>query len=312
MIQKGLKFVLKKIYRKSFTLWERLGFHILPVHYYSPIPEVRKLRDDIWEHISELVGIDINEEFQLKLLEEFQKRYSKEYNSLPLYEDSKTRYYIYNGAFESVDGEIYYCMIRYFKPKKIIEVGAGFSTLLATEAISKNEEEGYSCELMAVDPYPMETLKRTRGVMLVEKPVQDLELSEFEGLGENDILFIDSTHTVKIGGDVVYLYLEVLPRLNKGVLVHIHDIFLPLEYPKDWVLKQYIFWNEQYLLQAFLMFNNSFEVVWAGSYMNLKHADKLEAAFRSYIKGKTFPGSFWMRRVKSNNRVKDREGYHTT
>jgi len=246
----------------------------------------------------------MNEEFQLKLLEEFKKRYGEEFNSLPLYEHERSRlgYYIYNGNFGLVDGEIYYSMIRHFKPKKIIEVGAGFSTLLAAEAISKNKEEGYDCELTAIDPYPMEALKRTRLVRLIKRPTQDLELSEFEGLGENDILFIDSTHTVKIGGDVVYLYLEVLPRLSKGVLIHIHDIFLPLEYPKDWVLKMRRFWNEQYLLQAFLTFNNSFEVVWAGSYMNLKHPDALKTTFRSYMRGQTFPGSFWMRRVKSDNR----------
>lgn len=172
--------------------------------------------------------------------------------------------------------------------------------MLAAEAVNKNREEGHDCELVAVDPYPVEILKkRILGLSrLIEKGVQELDLSEFIRLKENDILFIDSTHVVRIGGDVVYLYLEVLPRLNKGVLVHFHDIFLPLEYPKDWVLKQHRFWNEQYLLQAFLIFNDCFEVVWAGSYMNLKHPDKFEATFRSYRKGETFPGSFWIRRIK--------------
>ncbi len=219
MIKKFLNLCLEKFCRKSFPLWEKLGFHILPVHYYSPVPEIGKLRDDVWKNVSELVGININEEFQLKLLEEF-KRYSKEFNSLPLYGESKNRYYIYNSSFGSVDGEIYYCMIRHFKPRKIIEVGAGFSTLLAYEAININREEGYDCELIAIDPYPMETLKRSQVARLIEKPVQELNLSEFKTLKESDIIFIDSTHTVKIGGDVVYLYLEVLPRLNKGFLTY--------------------------------------------------------------------------------------------
>ncbi|MEM0489128.1 MAG: class I SAM-dependent methyltransferase [Candidatus Bathyarchaeia archaeon] len=293
-----LKFALRRLTERYFTLFERLGFHILPVHYYSPIPEVGKLRDDIWQRHSELIGIKINEGYQLRLLQDFSALYSDEFNNLPLNKTSETRYYVYNGSFESVDGEIYYCMIRHFKPKKVIEVGAGFSTLLAAEAISKNREEGYDCELIAVDPYSMEFLRKVPGLRLIEKGAEEVELSEFTNLNENDILFIDSTHVVRIGGEVVYLYLEVLPRLKRGVLIHFHDIFLPLEYPKDWVLKQHRFWNEQYLLQAFLMFNDSFEVVWAGSYMNLKHPDKLEATFRSYRRGQTFPGSFWIRRIR--------------
>jgi len=133
---------------------------------------------------------------------------------------------------------------------------------------------------------------------LIPKKVQDIPLSEFKKLSENDILFIDSSHVLKIGSDVQYLYLEVLPRLNKGVIVHAHDIFLPAEYPKEWVLKNYIFWNEQYLLQAFLAFNNSFEVLWAGSYMHLRHPDKLEEAFSSYKRDKIWPSSFWIRKIK--------------
>jgi hypothetical protein len=290
--------MLAKILRRGFSLWERLGFHILPVHYSSPIPEIGKLRNDVWKRVSGLVGIDMNEEFQLKLLEEFQERYSKEFNSLPLYQGSKTCFYIYNNYFGAVDAEIYYCMIRHFKPRKIIEIGAGFSTLLAYEAINMNNRDGHECELIAVDPYPTEALKRTQVARLIVRPAQELDLSLFKSLKENDILFIDSTHVVKLGGDVVYLYLEVLPRLGKGVFIHMHDIFLPLEYPKDWVLKQQRFWNEQYLLQAFLVFNYSFEVIMACSYMNLKYPEKLEETFRSYRRNETFPGSFWIRRKR--------------
>jgi hypothetical protein len=193
-------------------------------------------------------------------------------------------------------------MIRYFKPKKIFEIGAGNSTYLSAQAILKNKEEDndYECELVAIDPYPPNTLKAGFPGLskLIPKKVQDIPLSEFKKLSKNDILFIDSSHVLKIGSDVQYLYLEVLPRLNKGVIVHAHDIFLSAEYPKDWVLKDYRFWNEQYLLQAFLTFNNSFEVLWAGSYMHLRHPDKLEEAFSSYKRDKTQPSSFWIRKIK--------------
>ncbi|MBS7635673.1 class I SAM-dependent methyltransferase [Candidatus Bathyarchaeota archaeon] len=305
MINKALRSMLGKFTKHCFTEWERLGLHILPVSYYSPIPEMRKLRDDIWKCSYDLIGISMNEDSQLKLLQDFSSLYGNEFNNLPLNETSEIRYYVYNGNFGAVDGEIYYSMIRHFKPRKIIEVGAGFSTLLAIEAIMKNKEEGYNCELMGIDPYPSETLmkafqtyRNSIRFSLIEREVQELEPSMLTTLGENDILFIDSTHVVRIGGDVVYLYLRVLPRLNKGVLIHSHDVFLPLEYPKEWVFKMHRFWSEQYLLQGFLTFNNNFEVVWAGSYMNLKYPDKLEAALRSYKRGETFPGSFWIRRIR--------------
>jgi predicted O-methyltransferase YrrM len=284
--------MFRKLLSRLFPYFEKLGIHVLPVHYYSPIPAIGKLREKIWQRVSELPGINMNEEIQLKLLEEFEK-YSDEFNSFPLQKGDG--FYVFNPSFGSVDAEIYYCMIRHFRPRKIIEVGAGFSTLLAAETVERN---AIDCEIVAIDPYPQKFLKANKRIKVVEKPVEEVGLEEFKALGENDILFIDSTHTVKVGGDVVYLYLEVLPRLKKGVLVHFHDIFLPLEYPRDWVMKMRRFWNEQYLLQAFLAFNDAFEVLWSGSYMNLKHPERLERIFRSYVRNRTFPGSFWIRRVR--------------
>src|SRR5262249_46442361 len=114
---------------------------------------------------------------------------------------------------------------------------------------------------------------------------------------QNDILFIDSSHVFRVDSDVRFLFLEVLPRLNPGVLIHIHDIFLPYDYPRDWIVKEHRFWNEQYLLHAFLLFNRAFEVLWAGSYMHTRHSDKLKRAFASYDPASVWPGSFWMRRL---------------
>lgn len=281
-----------------------LGFHITRNHFYSPIPDTRTLKDELWTKYSELVGIDINEKYQLELLSVFSK-FKTEYDGLPLNYSPGLKpydYYIKNGAFESVDGEILYCMIRYFKPRKIIEIGSGYSTRLSALAILKNEEEdkNYRGELIAIEPYPNEILKSGFPGLsqLIAGRVQDIPLTEFMQLGENDILFIDSTHVLKIGSDVQYEYLEILPRLNKGVIIQIHDIFLPAEYPKKWVLEEYRFWNEPYLLQAFLAFNHSFQVLWAGSFMHLKHPDKLESAFNSYNRNEVWPGSFWMKKIK--------------
>ncbi len=288
---------------KVFSFFQKLGYHVTPNHFYYPIPDTTKLRDNLWSKHSDLAGISINESKQLELLSLLEAGFKNEYEQFPR---SKTGtpydYYLGNVKFESVDAEILYCIIRHFKPGRIYEIGSGFSTYLSAQAVLKNAEEqnGRQCELVAIDPYPNEALKGGFPGLsrLIVREVEDVPLSEFKKLEENDILFIDSSHVLKIGNDVQYEYLEILPRLNKGVLVHIHDIFLPAEYPKKWIKELHRFWSEQYLLQAFLAFNNSFEVLWAGSYIHLNHPEKLARAFGSYNRGKTLPGSFWMRRVQ--------------
>ena len=205
-----------------------------------------------------------------------------------------------NGTFDSVDGEILYCMIRHFKPQRIVEIGSGFSTYCAAQACLVNhEKDGRQCELVAVEPFPSRTLRAGFPGLsrLITTPIQEMPLSYFESLGENDILFIDSSHVLKIGSDVHYEYLELLPRLGPGVVVHVHDIFLPHDYPRHWVMREHRFWTEQYLLQAFLAFNQAFEVLWASAYLHRKHPDRLATAFPSYDRTRHYPASFWMRRI---------------
>ena len=289
--------------KKVFSLLQRLGYHITPNHFYYPIPDTRKLKDSLWSQQSELAGIGINDETQLELLSVFEASFKDEYDQFPRGKtDIPHQFFLGNLSLESVDAEVLYCMIRHFKPRRICEIGSGCSTYLSAQAVLKNREEDsrHDCELVAIEPYPGETLKAGFPGLsrLVHQEVQDVPLSEFAKLEENDILFIDSSHVLRIGGDVQYEYLEILPRLNRGVLVHSHDIFLPAEYPKKWVKERHRFWSEQYLLQAFLAFNDSFEVLWAGSYMHLNHPSELEEAFGSYDRAKTLPGSFWVRRVR--------------
>lgn len=288
--------------KRTFLLWQRCGFHITPNHFYQPIPDTRRLKDDLWSKYSELVGININERKQLELLSLFVSNFKHEYERFPRQQTpTPHEYYVHNRFFGSVDGEILYCMIRHFKPRRIYEIGSGYSTYLSAQAVQKNVEEdnAYECELVAIEPQPNRILKDGFPGLskLVSQEVQDFPVSEFEKLTWNDILFIDSSHVLRIGNDVQCEYLEILPRLNKGAIVHIHDIFLPAEYPKEWVLRDYRFWTEQYLLQAFLTFNECFEVLWAGSYIHLKHPGRLETAFSSYNKDREWPGSFWMRRT---------------
>lgn len=306
-LKRTIRWVKNKIERifiiDLFQFWEKMGFHVTINHFYSPIPDTRLLQESIWTHESDLSGIDINTDAQLIILSTFSEKFKQEYDKIPLNKTNESIHYYYNNnSFESVDGEILYSMIRHFKPSRIIEIGSGNSTLLSLYAIAvnKKKEPGHTCHYTVIDPYPSDIIKKgLLGLSKVElKQVQEIPACKFETLEENDLLFIDSSHILKIGSDVQYEFLEILPRLKKGVFIHFHDIFLPLEYPREWVLHEYRFWNEQYILQAFLSFNNSFEVIWAGSYMHKRYPELLSQAFLSYNKETTWPGSFWMRKVK--------------
>ncbi|MDM3850562.1 MAG: class I SAM-dependent methyltransferase [Aphanizomenon gracile PMC627.10] len=286
---------------RYFDLWQSHGFHVKPVHFYSPFPNTQSLPDELWSKKFECPGIIWNESSQLQFLAEFSQRYRQEYEKFPQTKPTgKPRFYFGNLSFESVDAVILYCMIRYFYPHNVVEIGSGYSTLLAAEALSKNLGDGYLGKLTAIEPYPPSFLKEELPfvVELLNQPVQSVPLDFFTTLAANDILVIDSSHVCKVGSDVQYEFLEILPRLAPGVIIHIHDIFLPLEYPENWIKEQHRFWNEQYLLQAFLSFNPAFEILWAGRYMHLHHSPKLATAFNCcYRADLGFGCSFWIRRI---------------
>ena len=249
-------------FRKNFRFWERIGIHITPVHFYQPIPNTKDLildRKKIWRK-SELVGIDMNDKLQLKFLREVFPKYYDEYAKFAKNKDerrSEYDFYFGNVAFESVDAEVLYCTIRHFKPSKVIEIGSGFSTLLIAQASRYNRKEGKDLKLNVIDPYPRKVIENLPEISsLIKKRVQEIDFGFFQQLVSGDILFIDSSHVIKTGSDVNYLYLEALPGLKEGVVVHAHDIFIPMEYPEDWVLREHRFWTEQYL-----------EILWGGHYM---------------------------------------------
>jgi hypothetical protein len=280
-------------FRETFRLWERHGFHVTPVHFYQPIPDMRSLPDTLWDRPSELVGIDMNDAMQLDLLRNHFPKFRHEYDQFPVEPTGEPgRFHFNNGLFDGTDALVAYCMIRHFQPRLIIEVGSGFSSLVAAEAIAKNNNSALIC----IEPFPLDFLRQGFPGLhsLIEKKVEDMDVNFFSQLESGDILFIDSSHTVKIGGDVNYLFLEVLPRLKPGVVVHVHDIFLPFDYRRDWVMDELRFWTEQYLLQAFLSFNSEFEVLMANAYLAHRYMEELNATFTNspWWGG----GSFWMRR----------------
>jgi hypothetical protein len=286
--------------RKYFRLWEQHGFHITPNHFYQPIPDVGRLPARLWDEPANLPGIDLNEAGQLDLLDNVCGRYRAEYDRFPAKPTGVAHEYHFDQQmFRSVDAEILYCILRAFKPQRVVEIGSGFSTLVAAAACRQNLAEGHRTDLTCIEPYPNETLRRGfpgLGKLIVSN-LEDVGREPFAALGANDVLFIDSSHVLRIGNDVQREYLDILPRLGRGVFVHVHDIFLPFEYPREWVTEEYRFWSEQYLLQAFLTYNSAFRVVWAGSFMHHKHPGRLRAAFRSYHPDEVLPGSFWMQRA---------------
>ena len=276
---------------KYFRLYQDKGIHITPVHFYQPVPDTRDLEcSSLWDSPSELPGI-INElEPQLEFLKECSVKWFPEYMSL------LTKNPTWKKHFSGVDGALLYSMIRKYQPNRVVEVGSGGSTLISAAALRKNNQG----RIVAIDPYPrMEIRSSLEGLgEVVEERVELLPLSFFGDLQANDILFIDSSHTVRIGGDVVYEICEIIPRLKPGVIVHLHDIFLPKHYPREWVLKRNIFWAEQYLLQAFLAHNNEWKIIWSAGTIHTSAPDKLKGLFAEYDPASSGPGSFWMVRSK--------------
>jgi predicted O-methyltransferase YrrM len=286
-----------------FSLGERFGFSVLPAHFYSPVPDTRMLRTTFkrWYAPSSLAGVQIDVATQEAFLHNLAP-YAHECAALPDY-DSVTQQGLGEG-YSVVDAHTLYLMLRYVKPKHMIEVGSGVSTLFALEALGRTATEtGNNAQITCIEPYPRRGLLGIAAggrVELVRDVVQDVAVSVFQELQEGDVLFIDSSHVLKLDSDVQYLYLEILPRLNKGVVIHIHDIFFPYPTPEPetWIFRQHQFWNESPLVQAFLAFNPAFEILLCGSYLHHHAPALLQNVVAAYDPHKNFAGSLWLRKVQ--------------
>ena len=291
--------IIKKANRKAskFSHLNSYKFHVPPGHYYSPLTSdefIKRYEQEIFEKKSkDIPGVDLNEEGQLALLKEFYPYYKE----LPFTEEKQPhlRYSLRNEFFDYSDGFFLYAMIRHFKPKRIVEVGSGFSSavMLDTNDLFFDNKIG----LTFIEPFPERlkaNLKPGERVRLLEQNVQDVEKQVFTNLEENDILFIDTSHVVKTGGELNYLLFEILPLLKKGVKVHIHDIFFPFEYPREWVIDQKRSWNETYFIRAFLMYNKEFEIIAFNSFLEHHHREKLQKDFPLTLKQES--KSLWLNR----------------
>jgi len=243
-----------------------------PGHYYSTIPSLAELQAEqeriFSTEYSLIPGVEIPEKHMLDYLDMFSPLYA----DFP-FADHKMddlRYYMENGVYAWGEAVILYSLMRCLKPRHIIEVGSGFSSALMLDVNERFLNNSVLCTF--IDPYPgrlMELLlpEDAERITIIPKRLQDIDLSIFHALEANDIAFFDSTHVSKCDSDVNHILFDVLPRLNSGVFIHFHDVFYPFEYPKRWLMEVGAAWNEDYLLRAFLQYNNAFEIEFFNDYM---------------------------------------------
>jgi hypothetical protein len=270
-------------------------------HYYSPIADTRALsrepaRSRVWPRTApETPGIDWRADQQVAFVRDQLARQSG--FSIPDGPTGDPRdYHAASEMFSRLDAWTLQAILRHVRPRRIIEVGCGWSSLV-TARVNREYFDG-SIDFTCIEPYPPDFLgEGIEGIsQLIVLPVEQVPVDTFLELGAGDVLFIDTSHTVKTGGDVVFLLQEVLPRLADGVVIHIHDIFLPWDYPEEWVMAGRA-WNEQYMVRAFLTFNSAFEVLLGVGWMSHFRPDVLAAALPGYPE--RYPdggGSLWIRR----------------
>jgi predicted O-methyltransferase YrrM len=288
--------LVRRLGVENFTIHRKLflGIGVFPVrdHYYEP---QLKYSAEFDAKKKRELPLDFDIPQQLDALKNLQ--YKEELKTLQISNPGKMgEFYVNNPNFGPGDAELYYLVIRNTKPKKIIEIGSGFSTLLAIEAIRKNKAEGFITELTCIEPYEVGWLAAHTEINLIQQRVETLDPSLFRALQANDILFIDSSHIIRPENDVLFEFMQLLPALNPGVLIHIHDIFSPRHYRQDWLTQLYRFWNEQYLLEAFLYNNKKFKIIYSLNYLKNDYFDTTKEALIHLAPGDE-PSSFWVKKL---------------
>lgn len=279
------------------SMLSRVGVFPIRDHYYEPLFRTDRLTRPL-DRPRPLPGIEFDTDGQLQWLARF--RYRDELDQFPRDDDSSGRFYFHNGMFESGDAEYFYSLLRTVRPRRLVEIGAGYSTLLARAALDRNrsEDDTYRPSHVCIEPFENPWLEAS-GASIERTPLERLDRSVFDSLEANDVLFIDSSHMIRPQGDVLVEFLEILPSLGPGVFVHVHDIFTPRDYPTRWVQDEVRFWNEQYLLEAFLSGSARYQVIGALNHLAHEHPDELAAACPVFAEEVSHrePGSFWMQAV---------------
>ncbi len=257
--------------------------------YYSPTFAADDVPDQVWERRSPMRGVQFDLDAQLALLREVAEQ------GVAL---GETDFCFANSFYEHVDAEVAYGMVRRARPRHVVELGSGFSSHALAAACEANRGGGAPVRYDVFDPFPRAAAQLPAhgidGVHTVA--AQDVGDEVFDSLGDGDILFVDTTHVVRTGGDVNRIVLDVLPALSVGVHVHFHDIWLPFEYHRDLTAILGFNWSEQYLLQAFLCGNSDYEVTLALAALVRERPTDVRSLFPAWD-GNTFPSAFWLRRT---------------
>jgi len=266
-------------------------------HFYSPVVDPAEASANaarLWpEPPAAVAGIDFDDAAHVHVLETLFPRFygDFDYAEHGAPDEELSAYYYRNSQFGWLDARALFVLLRAWRPARIVEVGSGYSTLLMDDIVRRFL--GGACKITAIEPYPRPFLAKL-GVELVEAKVQDVAPSLFETLERGDVLFVDSSHVAKTGSDVNHLVFEILPRLKPGVRIHIHDVFLPAEYPKDWVIGENRSWNEQYVVRALLMYSTRLRVVFGAAHAYFRHRDALARALGVASEAVYGGGSLWL------------------
>jgi Methyltransferase domain len=272
-----------------------LGYDLVKRHYYSEVPDLDSLPPDIWTAKRVLPGVDFDIAAGLRLLRDELFEFIAEFDAPALSTGDPRDFYYQNTFYEGLDAETLYAMVRRHHPRRVLELGSGMSTLVIARARQRNGLADSHHDVY--DPFSRAELRSALVEICDLHPISatDVPLSQFAELDPGDFLFVDTTHTVKIGSDVNRLILDVLPTLAPGVLVHFHDIYLPYEYPIAFFTELGFSWAEQYLLQAFLALNPEFEILFGNAALAREHPDEVRALVPSTVTS-TRPSAFWIRR----------------
>ena len=281
-MKRQIKDALKRLLFRFYKLGSRFGVHILPAHYYVAVPsivELERTRNE-WQKKSEMPGLHIDLDEQLERLRAVCLPYQGEYAGNAAYLEGQAR--SYGPGYGYIEAQALHAFIRPYAPEQIIEVGSGVSTHCMLTALELNRRKSDAeTTLTCVEAFPSARLRQTRGIELLEHKAQAVPTDVFRKLNSGDFLFIDSSHTVKPGSDVNYLILEVLPVLAPGVIVHVHDIFLPYDYQRN-VLQTFLHWSETALLRAYLTHNDKAAILFCLSHLHYDRPDELKQIFPEY------------------------------
>ena len=278
--------------KRVFEAFEAQGFHVTQDHYYSPQPTVASLAPSLWDGLHYLNPAFAFDMERMRQLFGDLTSFAAELADVP--RTGTSSFYWGNNFFPNFDAIIYYGLCRRFCPAIVLEIGSGFSTHIALRAAQQNGVTQVRC----IEPYPTATLQAIGDQLsqLLVQRVQDVPMDFYRDLRSGDIVFVDTTHVSKLGGDLHHILFHVLPALPDGVLIHFHDIFLPREYPREWVIERNWFWNEQYLLLAFLMYNTAFRVVFMNNHFLHMCSQVAERALVDLDLGPLQGTSMWLRK----------------